>query len=236
MVNRIINPIITEYSVKAPVSRKHTFAFVSDLHHCDNGNVLSTLDTVSPDEVLVGGDFIHNMSYHTRGLEFLRLAAKRYPVFCALGNHEYRYEGDIRSAVTQTGARLVDNSFVGFKDLYIGGLTSGWFNGGVPDTRWLERYSREDGYKILICHHPEYFKKYIRQTNIHLTLSGHAHGGQWRFFGRGVYSPGQGIFPKYTSGIYENRLIVGRGLGNPHRIPRINNPPEVLKISLIPKE
>ena len=73
----------------------------------------------------------------------------------------------------------------------------------------------------------------IKPLPIDLTLSGHAHGGQWRFFGRGVFSPGQGLFPKYTSGMYDGgRFIVGRGLGNPIIIPRIFNSPEVLVIRL----
>ena len=40
---------------------------------------------------------------------------------------------------------------------------------------------------------------------------------------------------KYSGGVYENRLIVGRGIGNAHRIPRINNTPEVIKLVLNPK-
>lgn len=63
-------------------------------------------------------------------------------------------------------------------------------------------------------------------------LSGHAHGGQIRILGRGVFSPGQGLFPKYTKGIYEGRLVVSAGCSNTASIPRWGNPCEVVAIRL----
>lgn len=226
---------ITEYTVSAPVKELLCFAFVSDLHHCENQPVLRSIQKISPDAVLVGGDFMHNMSFYTRGFEFLKSLSEKYPVFCSLGNHEGRYEGDIHKAVAETGATLLDNASVVFKSVRIGGLTSGFLTDGIPETSWLDGFSSQTEYKILLSHHPEYYKKYIASANADIVLSGHAHGGQWRFFGRGVYAPGQGIFPKYSAGVYENRLIVGRGIGNAHRIPRLNNPPEVIKLVLNPK-
>ncbi|MBQ3816071.1 MAG: metallophosphoesterase, partial [Clostridia bacterium] len=60
------------------------------------------------------------------------------------------------------------------------------------------------GFHILLCHHPEYWEPLVHGRRIELTVSGHAHGGQWRIFGRGVYAPGQGLFPRYTSGLYRS--------------------------------
>ena len=224
---------ITEYDIKADIPRSLTFAFVSDLHGCDNAPVMEAVGAVEPDAVLVGGDFIHNNAFYKEGIELLRLSAGRYPTFCVKGNHELRYQGDLSALVKETGAVLLDNCAVEFMGMHIGGLTSvAYAPDAVPDTDFLDGFSRGAGYKLLLCHHPEYFDKYIRERDIHLTLSGHAHGGQWRFFGRGLFAPGQGVFPRYTSGMYHGRLIVGRGLGNPRPIPRINNPPEVVVIRL----
>ena len=51
-----------------------------------------------------------------------------------------------------------------------------------------------------------------------LIFTGHAHGGLFRFpFVKGLYAPGQGFFPEYTSGKYEldgSEMIVSRGVGN----------------------
>ena len=129
----------------------------------------------------------------------------------------------------------MDNDFVSFKGISIGGLTSGRFypeNQNQPNVDFLTEFSQLKGFKLLLCHHPEYYPKYIKDLPIDLIFSGHAHGGQWRFFGMGIYAPGQGIFPKYTSGVYEKRLVVSRGLGNLYIVPKINNPPEILKIKI----
>ncbi len=224
---------VTEHNIKANIAEDISFLFVSDLHGCDNAPIMDVINTLRPDAVLVGGDFIHNNTVYKEGIEFLRLSAAACPTYCVMGNHELRYQGDLPALVKGTGAILLDNSSVDFKGVNIGGLTSAAYApDAVPDTAFLDDFSRCEGYKLLLCHHPEYFDRYIRERDIHLTLSGHAHGGQWRFFGQGVYAPGQGIFPRYTSGVYDGRLLVGRGLGNPHPIPRLNNPPEVIVLRL----
>jgi predicted MPP superfamily phosphohydrolase len=63
-------------------------------------------------------------------------------------------------------------------------------------------------------------------------VSGHAHGGQFRLLGRGVYAPGQGLLPRYTRGVEDGRMIISAGAGNPARMPRWGNPCEVLMITL----
>ena len=96
----------------------------------------------------------------------------------------------------------------------------------VPDTDWLEDFASAPGFHILLSHHPEYFP--LVPSSIDLILSGHAHGGQWRFFNRGVWSPGQGLWPRWTKGVYEGRLVVSAGLSNTASVPRLFNPTEVV--------
>jgi len=104
----------------------------------------------------------------------------------------------------------------------------------TPDFSWLPEFERQAGFKILMCHHPEYWT--LREPKlffhpIDLVLAGHAHGGQIRFGNRGVYAPGQGLFPRYVGGVYQGvygKMIVSRGLSNTSRIPRIGNPPELV--------
>ena len=80
---------------------------------------------------------------------------------------------------------------------------------------------------LLLSHHPEYRPLFPKE--ISLICSAHAHGGQWRFFGRGLFSPGEGWFPKYTSGLYGN-MLVSRGLTNTASVPRLFNPTEVVYV------
>ena len=228
--------IITEYNVRTEQKTSAVFAFVSDIHECDTKPALDALQKIKPDALLIGGDYVHDDERCEKGFSFLSSAASLLPVFCSLGNHDGRVS-DIRKKTADTGAVLLDNEDAVFCGARIGGLTSAALNknGGKnaqPDLEWLNRFAAKDGFKLLLCHHPEYYDKYIKPLKIDLTLCGHAHGGQWRFFGRGLYAPGQGIFPKYTSGMYDGRLIVSRGLGNPHKIPRINNEPEFITVRL----
>ncbi len=192
-------------------------------------------------------------------LPFLRACAALAPCFVSLGNHEWMLdEGDL-ALVRETGVTLLDNAWTRHGAFVIGGLSSGrvkayreyraavpgearyvhWWpktreaNAYRPDSEWLRDYAAEPAFKLLLCHHPEYWPERIRALPIELTLSGHAHGGQIRLFGRGLYAPGQGLFPRYTEGLHEGRLIVSRGLANTVVLPRVNNPPELVYIDFM---
>ena len=101
-----------------------------------------------------------------------------------------------------------------------------------PDLSWLDEYTQTPGCHILLCHHPEYYPKI--PDAVDWILSAHAHGGQWRFYNpktkksEGLFAPGQGLFPRWTRGIYDNRLIVTAGLSNTAKIPRFFNPREIV--------
>lgn len=103
---------------------------------------------------------------------------------------------------------------------------------------WLPEFEAQDGYKILMCHHPEYWSlKEPRLENhpIDLVIAGHAHGGQIRIGNKGVYAPNQGFWPKYTSGVHHGKygkLVISRGLSNPVKVPRLFNPYELVIVEL----
>ena len=116
------------------------------------------------------------------------------------------------------------------KIIRIGGLATRY------DLDWLHAYASKPGYKILICHHPEYYRRYIKDTEwdtFDLIVSGHVHGGQWRLGQHGVLAPGQGLFPKYCYGCYDKKLIVSAGLSNTACIPRFGNPTELVMIHAV---
>ena len=105
------------------------------------------------------------------------------------------------------------------------------------DSAWLDAFEQAEGYKILLCHHPEYWslrEPMLKDRKIDLVLSGHAHGGQWRLMGRGIFAPGQGLLPKYTGGVHKGphgNLVISRGLSNPYKmVPRLGNPCEVVYV------
>ena len=164
---------------------------------------------------------------------FMREAVRIAPVCLSLGNHEQKlYESDYHFYREQ-GVTLLDNAAVlmsikGFL-LNIGGMSSWEFDA------FLEDFAHRQGFKLLLCHHPERFEPYIKDTAIDLTLSGHTHGGQLRIGrkGRGFFVPGQGLFGRYAHGqFFSGRLIVSAGCSNTVAAPRWGNPRELVIVTL----
>lgn len=222
--------VITRYEIrteKSVVPQK--IALVCDLHGKKYDDVLETLRGC--DLIFIGGDLISGRESKESGLAFLRDAVDLAPTYYAPGNHEmylgknemYAY---LRSAKA-TGATVLDNAFVIRDGFVIGGLSE---RANLP---MLRKFSQQAGYKILLCHRPEYYARYVAGLDIDLTLSGHAHGGQIRLFGQGLYAPGQGILPRLTRGMYENgRLIVSSGMANTVPVPRLFNPRELVVLDI----
>lgn len=225
-------------------------ALVADFHNGDPAPLLEALRALSPDVILVAGDTVHDADRADRGLALLRSLITVAPVFCSLGNHEWRCE-DIEARIRKTGVRLLDNTYARLGGFVIGGLSSGYRGKKqgrlkrtpAPDADWLDGFCAEEGTHILLCHHPEYYLPYLVNKRIELVLAGHAHGGQWSLGRQGVFAPGQGILPRFTAGAYRGRkgvkgalqmaageplLIVSRGLANEVKIPRWGNPEEIV--------
>lgn len=241
---------ITYYDIVGDVSNEIKLVYISDLHEYKVEPIIEIIKDINPEIILLGGDILHNLQHYERGIELFKVTASLCPTLCCLGNHERLFKEDIIPLITKTGVIPLDNASIQYKDINVGGLSSPTRKVNIdkeqiiedvpeeinPDTLWLKEYSNLIGYKLLLCHQPEFYDKYIRDSSINLILSGHAHGGQWRIKNQGIFAPGQGFFPKYTNGIHENRLIISRGIGNAYLIPRINNNPEIVAITLYPKK
>ncbi len=233
-------------------------AIVADLHDHRYDHIVNILQKEKPHAILIPGDLTETLEDYTpdmrrEGLGFLKEAVSIAPTFYAYGNHdigayhrnvrrtpqsERRQRGHVhprwREVIEKSRAVLLDDDFVSWNGIIIGGVGSGlWHEGRVPNREFVSEFDKQAGYKILLCHHPEYFNRYFRDTNIDLFVSGHAHGGQWRLFGKGVYAPDQYLFPKYTSGVHEGRLVISRGVVNSvSPIPRIFNPCEIVMMNI----
>lgn len=155
---------------------------------------------------------------------FLREASQIAPIFLGLGNHEWYLADEDQAVLEETGSILLDNADCEWDGFRIGGMSS------IPDEEWLERFRAKEGIRILISHHPELHKEY-RLEDFDLVLSGHAHGGQWRIGGRGLFASRQGILPKYTHGVHGN-MVISAGCSNTSTIPRFGNPCELVIIRI----
>lgn len=252
---------ITHYSLPAPV--RCTIAVLADFHSANKPtqnapaylqNILDLIRIEKPNLILSPGDVFNNTHeygleecFNLNGFRLLTEAVKIAPVYYSIGNHEHGMSERNQHKLEDNGVTVLDNETATVGGIVIGGMTTGYrreksafTRAPAPDTSFPKQLAEREGYKILLCHHPEYWEKYITGYGIDLTIAGHAHGGQWRFFGkRGVYAPGQGLFPKYVSGVHENEekgnveyLAISRGMTNTVRVPRFLNPCEIVILHL----
>ena len=238
----------TSYTVHTSIPASMTIALCSDLHDNDYTQAVALLNSQKPDLIALPGDIGEDaQNLAGNGLGFMKACASIAPTVYALGNHDKAFSSHQKMAerIHESGVILLDDSDVFLRGIWIGGLTTGFRHqkregyftpAPEPNLSWLdESFCRRDGFKLLLSHHPEYYPAYFRERDIQLILSGHAHGGQWQFFGRGVLAPGQGLFQKLTHGVHENLLVISRGMGDHTRIPRLFNPKEIVMIHLCPQ-
>jgi len=240
--------VITDYKIAADLPKTLTIAAVSDLHDRSWEKINESLISRNPDIVAILGDLI-SLDLTDNCISLLSACSSIAPTVYSLGNHESGLKYGDLTAINKTGAIVLDDDSMEIDGIIIGGLSSGYrfqkdqprkkklfgrySQGPKPNLDWLDTFSGLPGFKILLCHHSEYYASYIRQLDIDIILAGHAHGGQIRIMNQGLFAPNQGFFPKWTSGIHENRLVISRGLANTARwIPRFANPEELVYVTV----
>ena len=233
---------------------KFKIAHVSDLHSKEwKDKLIYSIKNEEPDIIVITGDLIDSSDLvFDTSLNFIRRAKKIAPIYYVSGNHEaWSKKYDIlKRGLKEEGVIVLDDENIFLtkegEEILLIGLKDPEFD--KEDKFPLESINENNtifkikslsknykGYKILLSHRPELFEDYV-EGNIDLVLSGHAHGGQFRFpFIKGLIAPNQGLLPKYTSGLYskeKTQMVVSRGLGNSIIKLRINNMPELIILEL----
>jgi uncharacterized protein len=226
---------------------------LSDLHDAMFGekhaDIVNEVVKIAPDAIYITGDFIDRNRYDLEQSLLLVEAIKDVaPIYYVTGNHEISINDvdRIKSSLQELGVHVLSDerkilTSAEGEVMAIGGIEDPLSSAGeeqVTVERAVEKAFDgvpKDTFKILLSHRPEYFEVYVR-NGINVTFSGHAHGGQVRIPGiGGLISPGQGIFPKLTSGIHEedgSQLVVSRGIGNSLFPIRVFNKPEIVVVTL----
>ena len=216
---------------------------VADLHSKEFGTdqeVLVTLTKgIAPDIIVVTGDLID--SNHTdieAAMDYISQAVLIAPVYFVTGNHEVWSEQytTLAADLVKYGVTILDN-----KSTILSKNGAEIFLLGLPDGDVISKESEAvfdfagNKFCILLSHRPELLNEYA-QENVDLVFAGHAHGGQFRIpFLEGLFAPNQGLFPKYTSGVYteaDTSMVVSRGLGNSIIPVRVFNRPELVVVTL----
>lgn len=216
----------------ARITKPLTLAVAADLHDGYFEDVLPVM--AQCDAILIPGDLVdrHSGGYE-RAIRFLQAAPEIAPTFYAIGNHERKHPrlAEYWPHVERSRVTVLDDSYVEFRGVVLGALSSRV--DAKAEIPFLREMAEREEFRLLMCHHPEYYHRHIQSLPIDLTLAGHAHGGQVRIGRQGIYSPGQWLFPRLTSGFYDDgRLLVSRGMTNATWAPRINCKCELIILHL----
>ena len=228
----------------------YRIAHVSDVHNADMvEDLIKLLKKAKPDIIAITGDLVdsYNPDIPT-ALSLIKEAVDIAPCYYVKGNHDSAFLSDKEywNQLSDMGVIILEDECVtltkdGAEITLIG------INDPVIHQQSLEKYplhvdemlsnltENRTGFTLLLSHRPDFFAEYAK-NRIDLTLTGHAHGGQFRIpFVGGLYAPGQGIFPEYDSGLYKkdsSQMIVSRGIGNSGFPFRFNNRPEIILVQL----
>lgn len=258
---------VTRYTVSAPklegLKRELRLVVLADLHNREYGEgneeLLKAIEEERPDLVLIAGDMVVAKPGHDlkAAEHVLRALSRKWPVYYALGNHEYRlkiypedygplYE-EFLKVVADCGIVLLDNES---ESVHIHGARLA-IHGLSIDREYYGRFAHKafpkgyvgellgtpagDEFHILLAHNPTYFEQYA-DWGADLTFSGHLHGGVVNLPGiGGVVSPQVKLFPRYSGGRYERDghvMLLSRGLGTHTINVRLFNPAELLSVRL----
>jgi predicted MPP superfamily phosphohydrolase len=158
-------------------------------------------------------------------------------VWACLGNHDHFVDGDaVAAALERAGVRVLRNR----GEIIQRGRSAFWL-AGVDDT-WTRRndmeaalFGKPEGMPVLLlAHDPDLWPEAVRRR-VHVTLSGHTHGGQ---FGLVKLHPALSLarlMTRFTAGRFEQDgsvLHVSRGTANTLPI-RLGAPTEVGLFELV---
>ena len=229
----------------------------------NNSKLVEAVRAQEPDVILCTGDMItRNISEDLLhiGVDFMTEMAGIAPVYMSLGNHESIYVEKhgrgVLDSLEAAGVVLLDKEYVDAdingQTVRIGGIYDYCFKYGQTAEEYeasekyafLTSFCDTDSYKILLCHRPvdyrlESMLKYYEDWDTDLVLSGHTHGGLWQipFINKSPYLPQQGFLPMLDKGLKDlgnAQMIITAGLGSEPGLFRLNDPCELVSITLLP--
>lgn len=215
-------------------------ANISDIHMPTSkiliDEIVESLEKEKPDVILLTGDIIDRKTdiFNSGLSDFCNRISKIAKCYAVSGNHEIdNFYSLWEQVLRENNIILIENKCeiyekgrnkIAFLGLKYGSNYSSKLFGDIDEIQNIP--------KIVLVHNPNKFSTVFSDKNSIIPdymFSGHAHGGQIRIpiINQGLFAPGQGFLPKFTSGLYEadngGKMILSRGLGNGTLPIRIND-------------
>ena len=236
---------------------------LSDLHNSvfgsENEKLVEKIRAEEPDLIFLTGDMLNNNDPDTYiALSLIDQLTEIAPVYASYGNHEKDFERiydvDLAEEFERAGAVMLERDWVDISvngnDIRIGGiygycLPPKYLKTG--ETRqdeydYVTAFTDTDAYCMLLAHMPVCWmiNGALDGYDADSVWAGHSHGGQiiLPFFG-GLYAPDRGWLVGREWGVYDSQdgqkhLILSRGLGTNKKLPRMNNIPEIVSVTITP--
>jgi predicted MPP superfamily phosphohydrolase len=207
--------------------------------------VVTTVQRLAPDVIVLTGDFVHSRPEDADGLtNVLQDLRAPHGAFAVLGNHDYavNYPGDrgmrgveevVITALDRAGIPVLRNEGVeiaiGRSRLPLYGIDELW--SGRAQVSPLHEISSVFP-RIVLCHNPDVVR-FLPEQNKDLVLCGHTHGGQVRI------PPFRPLLTmtsdrRYWGGLSargDGWVFVNRGIGYTWRV-RLAARPECVEVTL----
>lgn len=242
-----------------PNVKKIRIAHVSDLQSQYFGrgqkNIINIVKNSQPDFIVFTGDLLdRNHTNFEAAFTLMEGLVKIAPVYYVNGNHEFvlpeKSMNEFYKKLESAGVNILFDRVSRFEikkgsKICIAGISektlyeSKFFGSGEHNfssepieklVQKIEAQLSSEELNIMLVHEPQYLEHYDN-LKTDFIFAGHAHGGQIRLFGQGLFSPGQGFFPRLTSGINchnHSKMVISRGLGNSTFPFRVFNRPEIV--------
>jgi predicted MPP superfamily phosphohydrolase len=203
--------------------------------------IVAQANALSPDLVLIAGDFVSEKAVHDQGYSVdevvAPLAALHAPLgtVAVLGNHDHWTDGaGMRAALVRIGVRVLFNEAVRAGPLAIGGLDDD-YTGRADLGRTLAALREIGGIPIVLSHSPDPFPEV--PATVPLMVAGHTHCGQISLPLIGPLATMSRHGNRYACGRIEEAgkvLVVGAGLGTSIMPVRIGAVPDMWLIEIGP--
>ena len=247
---------VTEYNISSdeiPNSFDgYKIIHLSDAHSDTVPGLINVIEEKSPDLIVCTGDMTDDDGRSfLPTFKMIEKLVKIAPVYMVTGNHDLAREdfSEIEESLASLGAKFLHNERViierNQETISLSGIDDPVVlseqNIYTKVKKAAHALGGYDGYDILLFHRANLFEM-LDGYGFNLVLSGHMHGGHIRLPGiGGMVSPKTSVLsdrmirPKYFAGCYnyaDMTMLVSRGLGNPMIVPRINNRPELISVTL----
>ena len=255
-VNYIVNQNfeVTFYQINSDkVSSNIRIVELADLHNSEfgegNSKLISKIKALKPDLIVYAGDMMNKGdSDYSVLFDLSDKLSEIAPIYACYGNNELDQQLFIdktfRDKFKEHNVNLISNEAT---DVEVDGSVVQLI--AVSDNvkqfdietnnakKFLEKLEPTDNCRICLTHYPELFKEKLLNRGIDVAFCGHTHGGLVRvpYIG-GLYTSGEGFMPDLTDGVVTTedgaQVVISRGLGNSHLVPRINNKPELVVVDI----